>query len=85
VAHEHLLRLAAFREVRRLADVNGDLTSRDLRADSPSKGGASPTVAAAVLREQAFGNEKLFVHPKLMRLLTRDSNAFEPYRVAAET
>ncbi len=33
-----------------------------------------------VLREQAYGKEKLFVHPKLMNLLTRDSNAFEPYR-----
>jgi Fic family protein len=40
--------------------------------------------AAGVLREQAFGKEKLFVHPKLMNLLTRDSNAFESYRVAAE-
>jgi hypothetical protein len=32
-----------------------------------------------VLREQAVRKEKLFVHPKLMRLLTHDSNAFEPY------
>jgi len=37
-------------------------------------------VAAGVLREQAFGKEKLFVNPKLMNLLTRDDNAFEPYR-----
>jgi hypothetical protein len=37
-----------------------------------------------VLREQAFGKEKLFVHPKLMTLVTRDSNAFEPYRLAVE-
>jgi hypothetical protein len=29
--------------------------------------------AAGVLREQAFGKEKLFVHPKLMNLLTRDT------------
>jgi Fic family protein len=36
---------------------------------------------AGVLREQAVGKEKLFVHPKLMRLLTRDGNAFEPYRL----
>ncbi len=36
--------------------------------------------APGVLREQAFGKEKLFVHPKLMNLLTRDANAFEPYR-----
>jgi Fic family protein len=36
---------------------------------------------AGVLREQAFGKEKLFVHPRLMTLLTRDSNAFEPYQL----
>ena len=32
-----------------------------------------------VLHEQAFGKEKLFVHPKLMKLLTSDSNAIDPY------
>jgi len=32
MADDHALRIAAFREVKRLADVNGDLTSRDLRA-----------------------------------------------------
>ncbi|MEO6565875.1 MAG: Fic family protein [Casimicrobiaceae bacterium] len=36
-------------------------------------------VSIGVLTEQAFGKEKLFVHPKLMNLLTRDSNAFDPY------
>jgi Fic family protein len=38
-------------------------------------------VAAGVLRERSFGKEKLFVHPRLMNLLTRDSNSFEPYRI----
>jgi Fic family protein len=37
-------------------------------------------VAIGVLREQTFGKEKLFVHPKLMTLLTRDSNTFQSYR-----
>jgi Fic family protein len=32
-----------------------------------------------VLREMPIGREKLFIHPKLMQLLTRDSNRFEPY------
>lgn len=36
--------------------------------------------AIGVLREQTFGKEKLFVHPKLMTLLTRESNAFQSYR-----
>ena len=37
-------------------------------------------VDIGVLREQSFGKEKLFVHPKLMTLLTRDSNTFAAYR-----
>lgn len=36
-------------------------------------------VSIGVLTEQAFGKEKLFVHPKLMNLLTREGNAFDPY------
>jgi Fic family protein len=32
-----------------------------------------------VLREQTFGRERLFVHPKLMTLLTHHVNGFEPY------
>ena len=39
-------------------------------------------VSIGVLREQAFGKEKLFTHPKLMSLLTRDSKPSEPYRDA---
>lgn len=35
---------------------------------------------AGVLSEQVFGKEKLFVHPKLMALLTRDGDTFERYR-----
>lgn len=35
--------------------------------------------SVGVLREQSFGREKLFVHPKLMALLARDDNSFEPY------
>ncbi len=31
MADDQALRIAAFHEIRRLADVNGDLTSRDLR------------------------------------------------------
>lgn len=32
-----------------------------------------------VLREVRMGKEKLFLHPKLMQLLTRDSNEIKPY------
>lgn len=36
-------------------------------------------VKVGVLREQSSGREKLFVHPKLMTLLTRDDNRIAPY------
>ncbi len=36
-------------------------------------------VAIGILSESQVGKEKLFIHPKLMQLLTRDSNAFTPY------
>ena len=36
-------------------------------------------VALGVLSEISAGKEKLFIHPKLMRLLSRDTNSFERY------
>ena len=33
-----------------------------------------------VLEERAAGREKLFIHPRLMRLLTSDDNTVQPYR-----
>ena len=36
-------------------------------------------VEIGVLNEVHFGREKLFIHPKLMNLLTRDTNDFTPY------
>ncbi|WP_089961221.1 protein adenylyltransferase Fic [Limnohabitans sp. 2KL-3] len=36
-------------------------------------------VALGVLREMTYGKEKLFIHPKLMQLLSRDSNEFQLY------
>jgi Fic family protein len=32
-----------------------------------------------VLREMAFGKEKLFIHPRLLQLLGQDGNEFQPY------
>ena len=40
-------------------------------------------VKVGVLTEVDAGKEKLFIHPKLMSLLTRDSNDFVPYEKAA--
>lgn len=36
-------------------------------------------VAIGVLQEVQVGKEKLFIHPKLMQLLIRDSNDFKSY------
>ncbi len=36
-------------------------------------------VSIRVLEEKAVGRDKLFVHPKLLQLLTRDSNKFTAY------
>ncbi len=36
-------------------------------------------VSIGVLRAQQVGREKLFIHPRLMQLLTRDSNEFASY------
>ena len=36
-------------------------------------------VEVGVLQESTMGKDKLFIHPKLMRLLTRDSNEFAHY------
>lgn len=36
-------------------------------------------VDIGVLQEQQVGKEKLFVHPKLVQLITLDSNEFELY------
>jgi hypothetical protein len=38
-------------------------------------------VELGVLEEQSVGKEKLFIHPKLMKLLSRDSNQFETYSI----
>jgi len=35
--------------------------------------------AIDVLEENAVGREKLFIHPKFMRLLNSDDNEFPPY------
>jgi Fic family protein len=36
-------------------------------------------VDIGVLNEMSMGKEKLFIHPKLMRLLSQDTNHFQPY------
>lgn len=37
-------------------------------------------MSVGVLTEQQVGRERLFIHPKLVRLITRDSNKFQSYK-----
>jgi hypothetical protein len=41
---------------------------------------AAALASIGVLRESASGREKVFLNSRLLTLLTREGNAFEPYR-----
>ncbi len=56
-----------------------NVTERGLAARQAASRHLKTLVRAGVLREQVAGREKLFVHPKLMRLLTSDDMTFIPY------
>ena len=59
----------------------GNLVERDIAKRQAASQYIKQLVDIGVLIEVPSGREKLFVHPKLMRLLTRDSNEFEPYQI----
>jgi Fic family protein len=56
-----------------------NLTQRDIAGRQTASVYLKELVRVGVLEERAVGREKLFLHPKLMRLLTRDSNDFQHY------
>lgn len=56
-----------------------NLTERGLAARQAAARHLKNLVNIGVLKEQVVGREKLFLHPKLMRLLTSDDMSFEPY------
>lgn len=56
-----------------------DITSRGIAKRQTASVYLKQLSAIGVLREQSVSREKLFVHPKLMRLLTEDASSFEPY------
>ena len=61
--------------------IDPDLDQASARACDRSNGSLA---ALGVLRETQVGKEKLFIHPKLMQLLTRDSNHFTPYSTTGQ-
>lgn len=57
----------------------GNLVEKDIAKRQTASSYLKDLVALGVLREMQYGKEKLFTHPKLMQLLTRDGNEFTPY------
>lgn len=60
-----------------------NLVEKDIAQRQAASRYLKDLVAIDVLQEIQVGKEKLFIHPKLMRLLTRDDNGFIPYSNAA--
>ncbi|SKA85068.1 Fic family protein [Prosthecobacter debontii] len=56
-----------------------DVTTRAIAGRQAASRYLKDLAKIGVLHEQAVGREKLFIHPKLMRLLTSDEMDFVPY------
>lgn len=56
-----------------------NLVDKKIAQRQAASGYLKELVSIGVLRELQVGREKLFTHPKLMQLLTRDNNQFEAY------
>lgn len=56
-----------------------NLTEREIAGRQTASVYLKELVRVGILAEKTVGREKLFIHPKLMQLLTRDANEFSPY------
>lgn len=57
-----------------------NLTERGIAGRQTASVYLKELVKIGVLEEKAVGREKLFIHPSLLRLLTREPNDVQPYR-----
>ena len=57
-----------------------NLVEKDIAGRQAASRYLKQLVEIGVLEERAVGREKLFIHPKLMHLLTRDDNAVSSYQ-----
>ena len=58
-----------------------NLVERDLAGRQAASRYLKQLVEIGVLEERTVGREKLFIHPKLMQLLTRDDNEVTAYQI----
>lgn len=56
-----------------------DLTDKNLAGRQAASRHLKELVRVGVLEEVVIGREKLFTHPKLIKLLSDDANSFKPY------
>lgn len=57
-----------------------NVTDKGIAVRQTASGYLKELVKRGVLEEKTVGREKLFIHPRLMRLLTRDGNDFGHYQ-----
>lgn len=57
----------------------GKLVERDIAPRQSASRNLKELVSIGVLEEVQVGKQKVFIHPKLMQLLTHAGNAFERY------
>jgi len=58
----------------------GNLVERDIAKRQTASTYLKQLCKIGVLKETQSGKEKLFVHPKLIRLMTEESHEFEDYK-----
>jgi len=57
----------------------GDLVTADIAKRQTASEYLKKLVEIGVLEQQQLGREQLFLHPKLLKLVTQGNNNFEPY------
>jgi Fic family protein len=61
-----------------------DVVDREIAGRQAASRQLKQLVVCEVLTELTMGREKLFVHPKLLKLLTKKKNKFKPYSIVEQ-